>query len=108
MIDANHLGPALRAWAADRRGVGAEALYIGGVQLLPPLGRAPWQGRAVQVVGEGVEAGVPAGGVAGGLADLVEGVDEREQAAVAVGAELEVERLVVAPLELEQGGGIEG
>src|SRR4051794_9378404 len=55
---------------------------------------------AEQLVRQPVEALVPTGGVAGGLAQLVEGVQQRELRAVAVGLQLEAKG-VRRPRELE-------
>src|SRR5262245_40657155 len=59
------------------RRLGPEGGLVAGVDLGPPvLGRD--RPGAVEVGGQGVEAGVPAGAVAGRLAHLVELVGERQ------------------------------
>ena len=68
---------------------------------LPALTGRPGRCAAVEVVGQAVEADVPARGIAGAFAEFVERVHERQQAAVAVRLQLEPQRLVIAPAELQ-------
>src|SRR5215831_14332369 len=76
------------------RRLGPERGLVAGVDLGPPrLGR-DGQGGAVEVGGQGVEAGVPAGAVPGRLADLVELVGERQDRAAGLVGQLEPQGLV--------------
>ena len=85
----------------DGRGLGPEARDVRRVHLLPARAESPGGCLTVEVVGQGVEADVPARGIAGAFAKLVERVHERQQAAVAVRLQLEPQRLVIAPAELQ-------
>src|SRR5215217_2731671 len=76
---------------SDRRRRRPERLDVGRVQLAPAIARRPRRRRAVEVMLEIVEARVPAGAVASRLAELVDGVEERQLGAVAVGLDLEAD-----------------
>src|SRR5919199_3920950 len=79
----------------------AEALHVGGMDLLPSVAGGPAGRGAVQLVLQGVEAGVPARRVSRRLAELVEGVEQDQRRARPLGLDLEAER-VSAPGEFEK------
>ena len=70
------------------------------MDILPALGWSPWRLFIVEVIDEDVEADMPSCGVARGFAQVIERVQEREHAALAVGLQLEPQRLVVPSPEL--------
>src|SRR5262249_39489663 len=91
----------------DGGGFRAEGGDVAGVDLAP-AGAFVSDGRgAGKSTLQLVEADVPAGTVASRLADLVEGVDEGEDAAGALRRQLEAQ-VVVAPSQLEERRRLEG
>src|SRR6185369_17952884 len=90
----------------DRRRLAAERLLVA-LEQRRPTGSPLAERRVVEVVLETLEALVPPRPVTRGLAELDEGVDEREHRAVTVGSHFDAQA-IGAPHELEHRRWVEG